>query len=237
VAASPRPGSPAPAAIFAQYAPPFDLRSDMLFAAALCPTAPLRRAFPDQPFLSLAGHTPLLLWFSRVKAACFGHPAGGRRRIGGPRTVMYQELNVVALLRRRAMFVPGIYATSELTIRIGHGYGMPKQPTAMRLRVDGARVAARVDDGPRRSYVRARRLGAGRFLAILAVRLWPLRVWPARFPRGGQVRALIRAAPRLQPALIPAGRLALDAAWLPRPVLLLPLGLYASDLLMRLPPP
>ena len=33
------------------------------------------------------------------------------------------------------------------------------------------------------------------------------------------------------------GRLALNAAWLPRPVPLLPLGLYIPDLRMQLPPP
>ena len=32
--------------------PPFDLTADMLFALALCPTPPLRRAFPGVPFIS-----------------------------------------------------------------------------------------------------------------------------------------------------------------------------------------
>ena len=68
-------------------------------------------------------------------------------------------------------------------------------------------------------------------------RLWPRQVWPARFPSGSQVRACIQHTPCAQLALITAGRLALAAPWLPRPVALLPLGLYLPDQRMQLPPP
>ena len=44
--------------IFATYGPPFDLRADLLLAAALAPTAPLRATFSGVPFLSLLGRTP-----------------------------------------------------------------------------------------------------------------------------------------------------------------------------------
>jgi hypothetical protein len=40
----------------------------------------------------------------------------------------------------------------------------------------------------------------------------------------------------VQLARVCGGRLALDAAWLPRPVRLLPLGVYVPGLRMQLPP-
>src|SRR5690348_9041188 len=106
-----------PAPIFTRYSPPFDLLSDMLFAGALAPTGPLRAAFPAVPFLTLGGRTPLVLWFARVKEGCYRDPASGAVHcLGGPGATLYYELNVLALLRRRGGFVPGIYATSGLTI-------------------------------------------------------------------------------------------------------------------------
>jgi hypothetical protein len=51
------------------------------------------------------------------------------------------------------------------------------------------------------------------------------------------VRARILATPRVQFARVRGGRLALDAAWLPRPVPVLPLGIYVPGLRMQLPPP
>src|SRR5438270_3017762 len=105
--------------IFSQYAPPFDLTSDMLFALALCPTMPLRRTFPEVPFVSLLGKTPLLLWFSRVTKMCYHNTEGAQHCLDGA-AEMYDEVNVVAFLRQRMLFVPGIYATSDLTIRVGH---------------------------------------------------------------------------------------------------------------------
>jgi hypothetical protein len=112
-------------AIFDRYRPPFDLTSDMLLALAFCPTSPLRQAFPETPFLSLLGWTPLVVWFSRITEGWYRDPAG-RPRLADE-GIPYNELNVLALLRAPAVFVPGIYASSELSVRIGHGYGMPKQ--------------------------------------------------------------------------------------------------------------
>ena len=223
--------------ILTLYGPPFDLTSDMLFVAAFAPAGPLRRAFPGVPFLAVAGRIPLLMWFSRIQEACFRDAAGKRRCLGGPESVLYNELNVIALLRRPAVFVPGIYATSPLTIRLGHRYGMPKQPTTMGLATTRRQIASRVIDGRRRSFVRARLLGSGRGLAALVSRFWPWWSWPARFPDGRQVRARIVATPRVQLARVRGGRLALDAAWLPRPVPLLPLGIYVPDQRMQLPSP
>jgi hypothetical protein len=219
------------------YGPPFDLTSDMLFVAALAPADPLRRAFPGVPFLALAGRIPLLMWFSRIKQACFQDGAGQTRCLGGPESVLYNELNVLALLRRPAMFVPGIYATSPLTIRLGRRYGMPKQPATMGLATTRRQIASRVIDGGRQRFVRARLLGSGEGLGGIVTRFWPWSSIPVRFPDGRQVRARILATPRVQLARVRGGRLSLDAAWLPRPLPLLPLGIYVPDQRMQLPPP
>ncbi|MFL5732031.1 MAG: hypothetical protein ACJ78Q_02425 [Chloroflexia bacterium] len=223
---------------FGEYGPPFDLLSDMLFAFALAPAGPLRAAFPGVPFLSLGGRVPLAMWFSRVKEGVYTHPTTQTRaRLGGPSEVLYNELNVVAALRRRAGFVPGIYATSTLTIEVGHRYGMPKQPTRMEVRVRAGRFSAALDDRGRRSYVSAILPGTGRVPGWFISRAWPRWSWPAFFPDGRHVRVRIDATPRVQVAYIDAGRLALKASWLPKPVALLPVGIYLPNQRMRLPPP
>ena len=146
------------------------------------------------------------------------------------------ELNVAALLRRRAIFVPGIYATSALTIALGHAYGMPKQPTRMSRQRAGRWVRSRVGDGSRQSYIQARLLGSGRLLGWLAGRFWPWRAWPAWFPSGTRVRVLVQTTPRVQAGRVRAGRLSLPAPWLPEPVALLPSAAYLPGQRMQLPP-
>lgn len=223
--------------IFARYAPPFDLTSDMLLAMAFCDAAPLRAAFPGVPFFSILGMTPVVTWFSRVTEAWYRDVAGKPRRVSAAEGVPYNELNMLALLRGRSLFVPGIYATSYLSIRIGRGYGMPKAAITMDIQMDGARLASYATDGIRRMLVRARLLGSGRPLATLLSRWWPRQAWPVRFPTGDQVRGLIRATPRVHLARVRTGQVCLRAAWLPRPVRLLPLALYIRGLRMTLPPP
>ena len=223
--------------VFTEYVPPFELASDMLFAAALAPAKPLRRAFPQVPFLTLAGRVPLAMWFSRITGLGYGTPSGERVCEGGPDSLLYNELNVVALERRGALFVPGIYATSERTIRVGHGYGMPKEPTSMTLQAQGPRFVSDVRVNAQLSLVHARLVGRGDWTARLLARLWPRWVGPVEFPSGDSVKARIDAAPRVQFARIENGRLALGEAWLPEPVALLPLGLYVTQLRMTLPPP
>ena len=223
---------------FEQYGPPFDLLSDMLFAFAFAPAEPLRGVFRSVPFLSLGGRVPLAMWFSRVKEGIYSDPGTGKRlRLGSPSAVLYYELNVVAALRRRGGFVPGIYATSPLTIAVGRRYGMPKQPTRMGLGIAGSAFYSVLDDHGRRSHVRARLLGNGLALGAVFSRLWPRWSWPAFFPDGRSIRAQIQATPHVHLAHITAGRLALNAPWLPRPVALLPLGIYLPNQRMRLPPP
>jgi hypothetical protein len=227
--------APEAVAVPETFRPPFDLLSDMLLVVALCPTSPLARSFPSVPFLSCLGRTPLLAWFSRVKQGWYDDPSGARRCDGGLDVVLYYELTVIALLRQRAVFVPGIYATEERTIRVSrYYYGMPKVPTQMGLRVAGRSFVSWVVDRSCESRVEAWLLGRGSLVAALLSHLWPREIWPAGFPSGGSVRATIQATPRARLALV-RGRLALNAPWLPAVAPLLPIGLYLPDLRMRLP--
>jgi hypothetical protein len=223
--------------IFAQHAPPFDLTSDMLFALALCPTGPLRRTFPGVPFFSLLGHTPLLLWFSRITRMCYHGTEGAEHCIGGSEAGLYHELNVLTLLREPALFAPAIYATSLLSVRVGHGYGMPKSLTTMSVQTGGTRFCSQMQDGTRQSVVRARLLGSGKALAKLSSRFLPRWTWLVRFPSGSAIRALIEETPAVQLAHVQAGHLTLEAQWLPEAVRLMPVGFYVPGLRMQLPPP
>jgi hypothetical protein len=227
-----------PADLPRRFQPPYDLTADLLLVLAPCPTAPLQRAFPAVKLVSLLGRTPLLLWFSRITRVGYRDADGAHRHDGDAGSALYHELNVVAPLQDRALFVPAIYATGERTIQIGRAcYGMPKQPATIHLRVGDERFLASAADGPCRSYVRARLLGSGQRLARLAARWWPRALWPARFPDARrELRALIQETPAARLAHVFAGRLALRAAWLPRPAPLLPVGLYLPGLRMQLPP-
>ena len=215
--------------------PPLALTADVLFVAALCPTAPLRSAFPDVPFLSLLGRTPLVIWFGRFRQLCDRDASGAWHCEGGPTTVLYDELNVLALLRRRALFVPGIYATAEPSFRIARQYGIPKRRISIRFPDVGRRIEANAWDGDCQSFVRARLLGLGRLLAWAISWRWPWQSWPVRFANGAEVRGIVRATPRVDLACVQQGRLAVAATWLPAPVPLLPIGLYVSKLAVFLP--
>jgi hypothetical protein len=210
----------------------------MLFALAFAPAAPLRRAFPGVPFVALAGRTPLLVWFSRVRQGCAVSADGEWRCEGGDSEMLYHEVTVIGLLRRRALFVPGIYATSvRSTLLARHYYRMPKETVAMSLSTRGARFEAHGLDGACRSRLRAQLLGSGHWPAWFLRPLWPLRVWPVLFPAGTHVEAVVDAAPRVYLAAVSEGRLRVNAPWLRRPVRLLPLGLYVPALRLRLLPP
>ena len=220
----------------AEFSPPYELTSDMLFVMALAPTAPLRRAFPEVGFLSLLGKTPLLLWFSRITEICYGNAAGERHREGDAQTAIYHELNVLAVLRQRAVFVPGIYATSERSIQIARRYGMPKEARTISFEVRGACIASVAADGARRSFVHATLFAFGEQLGRIPSVLWPLRTWPVRFPSGSQVQAVIQASPAVHLARV-RGRLSLEEPWLPKAVPFVPVGVYIRGLRMELPPP
>lgn len=207
----------------------------MLFVAAWAAAGPLVERFPEQPFLSIAGRVPLALWFSRVRSLSYGEPDEGsvldeRSGFG------YRELNIVALLRRRAIFVPGIYATSGLSQRLGHRYGMPKREVEMWFRVLEGRIESAASFGRGPTEVSASLLASGRILAKPFDQAAPWWTWPARFPSGESVRARILRFPRAQLARI-HGVLRLDEPWLAEPARLWPLGIFVPGFVMRLPPP
>ena len=146
-------------------------------------------------------------------------------------------MNVVAFLLESALFVPAIYATSMLSVQVGHGYGMPKHLTTMSVQSGGPRVRSEMPDGTRQSVVRARLFGSGKALPKLVSRFLPRWTWLVHFPSGSGIRALIEETPRVQLAHVRDGQLALEAEWLPEAVRLLPVGCYLPDLRMQLPPP
>jgi hypothetical protein len=221
-----------------RYRPPFVLTSDMLLLVALARTMDLRRGFPEVPFLSILGRTPLVVWFSRITESCYHDQ---RREWCCERTSLaegiYDELNVLVVLRRRAVFVPVIYASEARTVQIGqHYYGMPKQLAEPRVRVGEGRFEATLAGRGGCSFVEARLLGGGTQLGRGVSRLWPRWTWPVHFPGGGQVRALILATPRIQIAVIRAGQLGMVAPWLPNARGFLPVGLSVRGLRLQLPP-
>jgi hypothetical protein len=221
--------------VLARYLPPFDLESDMLFALAVVDVRPLRSAFPALRFGEVRGRVPLLLWFSRIRRIWHG-PAEARSCLDERDGYGYDELTVAVPLPERTLLVPGIYATSPLTLAIGHRYGMPKRPAEMRFAADAERVSSWAAREGARSEVEASLLASGRVLGSLLRRTLPWWSWPARFPSGEAVRARVQRLRRAQLAGV-RGTLALPEPWLPEPVRLLPLGLFVPGLRMRLPAP
>lgn len=221
--------------IFDTYSPPFDLISDMLFVGCMASTRPLRREFPGTPFLNLGGFTPLVVWFSRVRSLCYGS-AEEQECLDESTGFGYNELNVVALLRGRRIFVPGIYATGELSRRLGLRYGMPKSRVEMDFSADSGTVLSSLEMPEARSEVRAGILSSGRLFALPFGRATPWWTWPASFPDGSFVRANILRVPRLKLAHV-EGQLELPVSWLTGPRRLLPVGVYVPGLRMLLPGP
>jgi hypothetical protein len=220
---------------FVRYRPPYDIESDMLIAAATTATAPLRHEHPRGRFLEVGGRTPLLLWFSRVRRIWHG-PAGARSCLDERDGHGYAELNVAALLRERAFFVPGIYATSDLTLAIGHRYGMPKRSVAMRFAADAQAVSAEVWHDGANTWLHARVLASGRLLAAALRLRAPWWSWPARFPSGSCIQAQVQRVPRAQLVRV-EGVVTLSEPWLGEPAHLWPLGIYLPGQRMRLPAP
>jgi hypothetical protein len=221
--------------VFDLVAPPYDLVADMLFVGATAPTTALSRTFASIPFLRIGASTPLLVWFARVRSLEHG-PEGTRRRLDATTGFGYDEVTVAALLRRRRVFVPGIYVGDALSEQVGHRYGMPKRLAALSFAADGREIDSALTLGTAKSQVRARLLASGRILAKpfdLAAPWWS---WPAAFPDGSFIRARIDRVPRAQLAHV-TGSLALREPWLSEPVALWPVGIYAPRLAMRLPAP
>ena len=220
------------------YIPPFSMTVDALFCVAWCPVAPLKDAFPAVPFLSILGKTPLVLWFARFKDFDYTVPEGARRKMSDtPGALPYSELGIGTLLWKRGFFVPSLYASSDFGVQLGLSYDMPKQPTApIELHLSQKALRANLPQSKQQSFIWARFLGTGYWLARVAHLLLPLRPWPISFPaNGSSIRAAISDADRLQIAHIQAGRLVLDVPWLPQAVQFCPLGLYLRGMRLELP--
>ena len=221
--------------ILDDYQPPLGIEADMLFVATSAPAAPLHQSFPGTPFLAIADRVPLVLWFSRVRSLLYG-PATERRTLGEMDGFGYDELNVVALLRRRAIFVPAIYATSGLTQRLGHRYGMPKREVEMEFRTGEGWIRSSAAFATGRSEVAARLLASGSLLARPFDMATPWWSWPAHFPGGSSVRSRVMRVPRAQLASVD-GVLRLDEPWLPGERELWRLGIFVPGFRMELPWP
>lgn len=222
---------------FETYPPPFNLDSDLLLVAGTCALAPLRSTFPHVPFLEVGSRAVLGVWFARVHDIRSG-PNGGRRiRPATPSDLPYQELNVGVLLRGRRLFVPGIYATSELTLALGHRYGMPKKQARMTYQFSGGEVSSQVRSDGGDSRVVARSVTGGRLAGTLVSRALPWWSWPVHFPSGSRIEALLERAEDTRLVWLSDRRLALNEPWLPEPVSLWRLGLHVPRQRMRLPAP
>lgn len=223
---------------FAAHPPPFDLTSDMLLAGATAALAPLAREFPDLAVRTIGGRALLGIWFSRITEVRAG--PGVEQRLGpqeAPADLPYQELNVAIVLQGQRLFVPGIYATSDLTLRLGHRYGMPKEAADMTYDRHRDRVSSRAIVHGIESRVDARPIPSGRFLGALAARTLPWWTWPVEFPSGSSIEGYIEHAGGAQVMRVRDGRLALAEPWLPEPVRLWPLSLRIPQQIMRLPAP
>jgi hypothetical protein len=224
---------------FNVYMPPFNMTVDALFCVAWSPVAPLKAAFPEVPFFSVLGRTPLVLWFARFKDFDYTVPEGSRRRMGEtPGALPYSELGIGTLLRRRGFFVPSLYASSDFGVQLGLSYAMPKQPTTpIELHITPRSFRANLRQSKQQSFIWARFVGTGYWLAKVAHAILPLRPWPISFPSQRSIRAAISEIDRLQIAHIQAGRLILDVPWLSHPASFFPIGLYLRGIRLELPVP
>jgi hypothetical protein len=228
-------GDPAARADPIDLTPPYDLEADMLFAITAVRAADLAQHFPSTRFVRVAGSIPLLVWFGRVRSAVHG-PPGERRRLDATTGFGYDELTVVAAARGRRLFVPVIYTTDELSLRLGHRYGMPKRSVPVAFRADEHGVTSTLASCGGRSEARARLLASGRVLAKAFDVPAPWWTWRVGFPSGTSIRARVLRVPRAQLAHV-SGALALDEPWLREPLRLRPLGVFVPGLVMRLPAP
>ncbi len=221
------------------YRPPFSMTVDALFCVAWCPVAALKDTFPGVPFFSVLGKAPLVLWFARFQDFDYAVPEGAKRKMSDtPGALPYSELGIGTLLWKRGFFVPCLYASSDFGVQLGLSYGMPKQPTApIELHITQRTLRANLPQSKQQSFIWARFLGTGYWLAKIVHMLLPLQPWPISFPAGSSIRATISDTDRLHIAHIQAGRLVLDVPWLPQAASFFPLGLYLRGVRLELPVP
>lgn len=226
-----------PQAVFEHYAPPFDLTSDFLFALAFAPNAPLRNAFPELPFLSIARRTPLVVWFSRVRHILYTNAEGRRQEMGGPKAILYDEINVAALLKAQQFFIPAIYSSSPLAVQIGHAYGMPKNLAPVQIEQTDTTFNTLLQSAEHRSYIIAERLLQSRVLRFISHRFLPRPIWKALFPASTCVTPIVQPMHTPQWYRIREGGFDRPLPWLPNPIPFLPIGMYSPGQEMQLPPP
>jgi hypothetical protein len=222
---------------FTVYGPPFAMTFDALFCIAWCPVSLLRAMFPTQPFFSLLGHAPLVLWYARFKKFTYTDAREIEQTMGQRAGALpYQELGIGTLLWRRGFFVPTLYASSEFGVQLGLSYGMPKQPTLpIEIQVTARTFRANLQPGTQQSFLWAHILGASGVLTRVVRALLPLKTWPIAFPSGSSLEPGLSGTDRVYLAHIQVGRLALDVPWLPRTTIFFPLGLYLRNAQLELP--
>jgi hypothetical protein len=221
-----------------EICPPFDLTADMLFVVALVPRRWLRKAFAQTSFFSLFGRTPLVLWFSRISEGCYRDRLGEPHCLGGPAETLYNEVNVMALLRKRRLFCPAIWATSELSVRIARMYGMPKeQVLSIEFDKGDSHLRSAIKLRGESTMVAAKLARSGGFVGWLVSRFLPVWTWPVEFPSGRSVKALVLETPRVRRAKVNQGKLELPLEWIQKPISFIGPALYVPRLRMQLPPP
>lgn len=222
--------------ILSAYTPPFTLLSDMLVGIAFIPTLPLHRTFPNTPFLSITGHTPLAFWVSAVHQIDYHHNTQPDQ-LGGKTINLYDEVTFVLPLRRKAFFVPDIYANDALTVEIGHEYGMPKQLNAITFTHGMMQFEVWGKDTMAGTHFRATPITESQLLKRIVKWLFPLKVWPVIFPDGRYVRPTLTAARSVTVVRFQERQLAVRAEWLPDPITILSFGFWVPGQEMVMPPP
>jgi hypothetical protein len=224
---------------FSIYKPPFAMTFDALVCIVWCPVSHVKATFPTLPFVSVLGHTPLVLWFASFKEFTYTDTRGTAQTMGQRAGALpYQELGIAALLWRRGFFVPTLYASNEFGVQLGLSYGMPKQPPLpIEIQVAAGTFRAHVLAGIKQSFLWVRLLRASRLLTKVVRAILPLKTWPIAFPSGSRMEPGLTTTDRAHLAHIQAGRLALDASWLPPTTAFFPLGLSLRNAQLELPEP
>jgi hypothetical protein len=223
---------------FDTYPPPHDVAADMVVVAGTCAAGPVRTTFPGLPLRVAAGRAIVAAWFARIDRIRSGPvPGVVADERSEPGELPYGELTVALLLTKGRVFVPGIYATSDLSVAVGHRYGMPKSKAPIVYAESGSNVQAHVPIGDRESHVEGRALTVGAALPRLVARALPWQAWPASFPSGASVHAAVVRVERARPMWLSRRRLDVDESWLPEGAWLLPLALHVVGLGMVLPGP
>jgi hypothetical protein len=151
---------------------------------------------------------------------------------------LYNDVTILVLLRKSAVFVPALYATSLQNVQVAHTYyAMPKQLAPIQVSIDKNKFSSALSAAGSSGSVQARWFGKGKFLAKLAAWFLPWRTLWAWFPTASFVRALIQTMPKIHIAHLAGGRCVFPLLGIPKPLWIFSVGLYAPALRMQLPRP